>query len=67
MACSFCNKDLYIKIIQYSARMLAPLTRAEELRQKLEDLTGERFILLQHNFCPVCGEQIKKEKSDEHV
>ena len=29
MACNFCNKPIYIKTVQYTAPMLAPLTRAE--------------------------------------
>ena len=57
MACNFCNKEIYIKSIQYAKPLLAPLTRAEELRQQLQDITGEAYIQLVSEFCPVCGER----------
>ena len=57
MGCSFCNSDIYIKTVQYAAPMLAPLTPADELRQKLQDLTGEYYLRVEHNFCPMCGER----------
>lgn len=44
MACNFCKSDLYIKTVQYTKPLLAPLTRAEELRQELSDLTGEVYL-----------------------
>lgn len=64
MACNYCRAHLYIKTIQYQAHILAPLTRAEELRQELEDLTGERYMLLNNKYCPMCGSKIK-EATDE--
>ena len=58
--CDFCKTDLYVKTIQYSAPMLAPLTRAEELRQELLNLTGEVYLILPHKYCPMCGEKIEE-------
>lgn len=57
MACIFCNDELYIKTVQYTKPLLAPLTRAEELRQQLQDLTGEVYVRLPNKFCPMCGEK----------
>lgn len=57
MACNFCNAEIYIKTIQYVKPILAPLTREEELRQQLLDLTGEVYLPLPNKFCPMCGEK----------
>lgn len=57
MACDFCNAEIYIKTIQYTKPLLAPLTRVGELRQRLQDLTGEVFLELPNKFCPMCGEK----------
>lgn len=57
MACNFCNDELYIKTVQYIQPLLAPLTRAEELRRQLQDLTGEVYVRLPNKFCPMCGEK----------
>lgn len=61
MACNFCKVPIYIKTVQYAAPMLAPLTRAEALRQELENITGEVYFELQNGYCPMCGEK----RSDE--
>ena len=60
MACNFCNKPIYIKTVQYTAPMLAPLTRAEELRQELTNLTGEVYLQLPNEYCDMCGERLNK-------
>lgn len=57
MACNFCNAEIYIKSIRYAKPLLAPLTREEELRQKLQDLTGEVYLQLPNKFCPMCGKE----------
>lgn len=57
--CNFCNADLYIKTIKYTEPLLAPVTRADELRQELSNLTGEVYLLLPHKYCPMCGEKIE--------
>ena len=60
MACNFCKSDLYIKTIQYTKPLLAPLTRAEELRQELLDLTGEVYLQIPNEYCAMCGEKINR-------
>lgn len=65
MACNYCKADIYIKTIQYSAPLLAPLTRAEELEQELTNITGEVYLQLPKRFCPVCGEKITTEEYKE--
>ena len=68
MACNFCKEDLYIKTVQHTMSLLAPLTRAEELRQELLDLTGEVYLQIQNEYCPMCGEKITripKERGDQ--
>lgn len=59
--CDFCKKTFYVKTIQYAKPLLAPLTPEEELRHKLLELTGEVYIPLPNQYCPMCGE-IKAEK-----
>ncbi len=56
MACSHCNIPIYIKTVQHTAPMAAPLTAAEALRQKLTDMTGEVYLQLPKRYCPICGE-----------
>jgi hypothetical protein len=51
---------LYIKTIQYTKPFLAPLTRAEELRQQLQDLTGEVYLQIPSEYCAMCGEKITR-------
>ena len=53
--CNFCKAPIYIKSIQYTMPLLAPTTRAEELRQELENLTGEVYLQIPKNYCPNCG------------
>lgn len=61
--CNYCKTPIYIKTIQYTAPLLAPATIEAELRQKLEDLTGEVYLHLPNKYCPMCG--AKKEVTDE--
>lgn len=58
MACNYCNTPIYVKVTRYAAPLLAPLTRAEELRQELINLTGEEFLYLPNQYCPMCGEKL---------
>lgn len=57
MACNYCKTDLYVKVKIYSKPLFPPLTVEEELRQKLQELTGEEFLKIQPEFCPMCGEK----------
>ena len=61
MACNYCKAELYIKTIQYSKPLLAPLTVADELRDKLQDLTGEVYVRIPTKYCPNCGAKMDKE------
>ena len=60
MACNFCKAPIYIKTVQYSAPLLAPMTRAEELRQELTNLTGEVYLQIPNEYCAMCGERLNK-------
>ena len=51
--------DLYIRTIQYLRPAVAPVTKEEELRQELLDLTGEVYILYAPNYCPICGKKVE--------
>lgn len=64
MACKFCNAEIYIKTIQYAKPLLAPLTTADELRYQLQDLTGEVYLRLPNEFCPMCGAKMDGERKD---
>ena len=39
--CEYCNAKVYVKAQKIMKDILAPFTHTEELRQELEDLTGE--------------------------
>lgn len=65
MACNFCKSDLYIKPVQYTKPLLAPLTIAEELRQKLLDLTGKVYLQIPNEYCAMCGEKITRTPQKE--
>lgn len=53
--CNFCDKPIYVKVIQYAAPILAPLTPEQELRDRLANMTGEVYARLESNYCPMCG------------
>ena len=61
--CPYCQTTFFIKVIQCARPLLAPLTPEQELRDKLEDLTGESYIPIHNNysdefhksFCGCCG------------
>lgn len=56
--CNYCNAPIYIKTVQYTKPLLAPLTEVQALRDRLTDLTGEVYLKIPKKFCPVCGEKI---------
>ena len=59
--CDFCNVPIYLKTKQFARPLLAPVTREQELRDALLDLTGEVYLKLPHRFCPMCGEELKED------
>ena len=61
LMCNYCNEEYYIKVQKFAKSFSAPLTRAGELRQQLEDLTGEAYVIIPNKYCPFCGEEIKEE------
>lgn len=56
--CEYCNVPLYMKVKQYAKPILAPLTPAQELRDKLLDMTGETYIQSPKKFCHMCGRKL---------
>jgi len=56
--CEFCNAKVYVKTQKIMKNILAPLTHTEELRQELEDLTGERYLEVKANYCFMCGRKL---------
>ena len=58
--CEYCNKEFYIKTNQVIAPRTAPLTREQELRDELVNLTGEVYLPISTSYCPICGEKIEK-------
>lgn len=58
--CEFCNAKVYVKTRKVMKSALAPLTYTEELRQELEDLTGEKYLEVQSNYCLMCGRKLAK-------
>lgn len=57
--CPYCETAFFFKTIQHAKPNLAPLTPEQEIRDKLLNLTGESYVLIQNNFCPVCGRNLK--------
>lgn len=53
--CEYCNVKVYVKTQKIMKNLLAPLTYIEELKQELENKTGEMYLELPHNYCPICG------------
>ena len=58
--CRYCNQDFYIKTTKFLAPLTAPLTREQELRDELVNLTGEVYLPIPTSYCPICGEKIEK-------
>lgn len=58
--CYFCGIPIYMKAITHTKSLLAPATRAEELKQQLHDLTGEVYVLVDSEYCPLCGKKLKE-------
>lgn len=56
--CEYCNVKLYVKTQKIVKSVLAPLTHTEELRQKLEDITGEMYLELPKQYCSMCGRKL---------
>ena len=67
MSCNFCKSNLYVKTVQYTKPLLVPLTRADELRQQLLDLTGEVYLLIPNEYCAMCGEKITRTPQNYEV
>lgn len=63
--CNYCKAPVYVKTIQYSTPILAPMTRTEELRQQLYNLTGEVYLELPKQFCPMCGRKLSQPPKGE--
>ena len=59
--CEFCGAKLYFKTTQYARPLLAPLTEVQALRDKLLDLTGEVYVEINADYCPMCGRPLKGE------
>lgn len=58
--CNYCNAEYYIKTQKYVKSYFAPMTLEGQLRQQLEDLTGEQFLIIPNQYCPMCGANLKE-------
>ena len=65
-SCPFCGKPLYIKIKRYTKPLLAPLTPAAALRDELIDITGEDYVPIKAEYCPVCGKPLNHRAAPEN-
>ena len=52
--CEYCKAEVYFKTQKIMKSLIAPVTYTEELRQQLEDKTGEMYIKVQNLYCPMC-------------
>lgn len=57
--CQYCRAEVYFKTQKFMKSLLAPATHIGELRQELEDLTGEMYIKVQNLYCPICGRKLE--------
>lgn len=51
--------DLFIKCKVAARRAMAPLTPEGEIRDKLEDMTGETYLEFNPAYCPLCGKKVE--------
>lgn len=51
--------NLYVKVPRYTCGILAPLTPEGELKDRLEDMTGESYALFIPDYCPICGKKVE--------
>ena len=65
MSCNFCNTEIFIKTILYSEPILTPATEVGVLRQKVQSMTGETFVILPKKYCPMCGVRLKELEGDK--
>ena len=63
--CNYCKVPVYVKTIQYTAPVLTPMTRVEEIRQQLYNLTGEVYLEFPKRFCPMCGKELPQPPKGE--
>lgn len=56
--CEYCKAEIYIKTQKLMKSILAPLTHTEELKQELEDVSGEMYLKINNKYCPFCGNKI---------
>ena len=56
--CNFCRADIYVKTRQYLRPVLAPITQEAAIEQELIEKTGWRYIMIQNNYCPMCGKKV---------
>ena len=59
--CGWCNAKIYGKTKSYFRSLLAPATYIEELRDKLEDLTGDVYVEIPRRYCQNCGRPLTEE------
>jgi len=60
--CELCDVPIYVKTQKVMKSALAPLTYTEELRQELEDITGEMYLEFPKRYCPHCGKFLGESK-----
>lgn len=51
--------DLYMKCSVMTRSLMAPLTPEGELRDRLEDMTGETYVAFNPVYCPFCGKKVE--------
>ena len=52
--------DLFVKCQIMARSALAPLTPEGELRDRLEDMTGETYVAFTPCYCPICGKKVEE-------
>ena len=57
--CTFCGTTIYVKTVRHTMPLCAPITRADELKHELLNLTGEIYLPIEMRFCPLCGAETK--------
>ena len=56
--------DLYMKCQVLARSLLAPMTPEGELRDRLEDMTGETYVNYVPTYCPICGKKVEEAENE---
>ena len=63
--CSFCGTPIFAYVRQYMRPVMAPMTRAGELYNEAQNITGMAYVRIPARYCPICGQKLEGSKNDK--